>query len=101
MTQNIALQLYGRAVEICQSQSHLLSLHACDQANTMTEVHEDFVAPHPVTDKGLTEFLGDMTTLLEEVRMSVVTGKEETGTGKTWIALVNCLGLSTFRWSNS
>jgi hypothetical protein len=45
----------------------------------MAEVHEDFVAPHPVTDKGLTEFLGDITTILEEVRMSVVTGKEETG----------------------
>jgi hypothetical protein len=50
----------------------------------MTEVH-------PVTDKGLTEFLGDITTILEEVRMSVVTGKEETGTGKTWIALVSYL----------
>ena len=55
----------------------------------MTEVHTDFKIPHPVTDKGLTDFLSDTATLLEEVRMSVVTGKEETGAGRTWIALVS------------
>jgi len=55
----------------------------------MSEVHTDFKVPHPVTDKGLTDFLSDITTLLEEVRMSVVTGKEETGAGRTWIALVS------------
>jgi len=53
------------------------------------EVHTDFKIPHPVTDKGLTDFLSDITTLLEEVRMSVVTGREETGAGRTWIALVS------------
>jgi len=42
-----------------------------------------------VTNQGLTEFLGDITTLLEEVRMSVVIGKEETGAGKAWVALVS------------
>ena len=56
---------------------------------TATEVHTDFKLPHPVTDKGLTDFLSDITTLLEEVRMSVVTGREETGAGRTWIALVS------------
>ena len=54
-----------------------------------TEVHTDFKIPHPITDKGLTDFLSDVTTLLEEVRMSVATGKEETGAGRTWIALVS------------
>lgn len=56
---------------------------------TVIEVHTDFKIPHPVTDKGLTDFLSDITTLLEEVRMSVVTGREETGAGRTWIALVS------------
>jgi len=42
-----------------------------------------------VTNQGLTEFLGDITTLLEEVRMSVVIGKEETGAGRAWVALVS------------
>ena len=55
----------------------------------MSEVHEDYEPPYPVTNQGLTEFLGDVTTLLEEVRMSVVIGKEETGTGKAWVALVS------------
>jgi hypothetical protein len=47
------------------------------------------VAPHPVTEKGLQDFLSDITTSLEEVRMSVVTGREETKTGTMWIALVS------------
>jgi hypothetical protein len=90
MTQNVALQLYGRAVEICQSNSFpfLPYVSRCKQL-TMTEVLTDFKIPHPITDKGLTDFLSDVTTLLEEVRMSVATGKEETGAGRTWIALVS------------
>ena len=90
MTQNVALQLYGRAIEICQSKSFPFLLHffRCKQL-IVIEVHTDFKIPHPVTDKGLTDFLSDVTTLLEEVRMSVVTGKEETGAGRTWIALVS------------
>lgn len=52
-------------------------------------MHRDFKIPHPVTEKGLADFLSDVTTLLEEVRMSVVTGRDETGAGRTWIALVS------------
>jgi hypothetical protein len=90
MTQNVALQLYGRAVEICQSKSFPFLPHPSRYKRLMaTEVHRDFKLPYPVTDKGLTDFLSDVTTLLEEVRMSVVTGKEETGAGRTWIAVVS------------
>jgi hypothetical protein len=53
------------------------------------EVEGDFVTPHPVTEKGLQDFLSDITTSLEEVRMSVATGREETKTGTMWIALVS------------
>jgi hypothetical protein len=90
MTQNVALQLYGRAIEICQSKSFpFLPYISRFKQLTVTEVHTDFIIPHPITDKGLTDFLSDVTTLLEEVRMSVATGKEETGAGRTWIALVS------------
>jgi hypothetical protein len=90
MTQNVALQLYGRAIEICQSKSFpFLSLLFRHKQLTLTELHTDFKIPHPITDKGLTDFLSDVTTLLEEVRMSVATGKEEIGAGRTWIALVS------------
>lgn len=90
MTQTIALQLYGRAVEICQSKScPFLQQKAYDKSLILEEVHKDFKIPYPVTDKGLTEFLSDITTLLEEARMSVVTGREETGAGRIWIALVS------------
>jgi hypothetical protein len=61
------------------------------------EVHTDFKVPHPVTDQGLTDFLSDVATLLEEVRMSVVSGREETGAGRTWIALVSYKGLDIWR----
>jgi hypothetical protein len=90
MTQNVALQLYGRAIEICQSKSFPFPPHMSRYPQLIsTEVHTDFKIPHPITDKGLTDFLSDVTTLLEEVRMSVATGKEETGAGRTWIALVS------------
>lgn len=50
---------------------------------------EGFRAPYEVTMKGLADFIEDISTLLGEVGMSVSTAREETGSGRVWLALVS------------
>lgn len=55
----------------------------------VVEVDEKFQPRHDSTLKGFIEFIGEISSVLEEVNMTVKTGKEETGTGKSWVALVS------------
>jgi hypothetical protein len=39
--------------------------------------------------EGLSEFIQEVSSILEEVGMTITTAKEETGSGKIWYALVS------------
>lgn len=53
------------------------------------EVNERYEPVHEATLAGLSGFLNEITAMLEEVDMTIKTAKEETGSGKVWIALVS------------
>lgn len=52
-------------------------------------VDETFEPRHDTTIKGFSDFLVEISSILEEVNMTVRTGKEETGRGQSWVALVS------------
>lgn len=97
MRQEVALELYARAVEICKRTSMTLLFlvifpTACAYA-TITDVlpvvNDDYEPVHPMNTQGLNGFLHEVSTFLEEVGMTISTGKEETGSGKGWVVLVS------------
>lgn len=55
----------------------------------MTVVDRDFQPTHTATAQGLSDFLHEASSILEEVGMTIMTAKEETGSGRTWVTLVS------------
>ncbi|OCF36316.1 hypothetical protein I316_02191 [Kwoniella heveanensis BCC8398] len=71
MRDEVALELYRRAVGACQS-------------------HDDSFRPtHGTTMQGLRAFLLDVSDVLHDVGMEVSIGSEQSGRGKQWVVLRN------------
>ncbi|GFZ42412.1 hypothetical protein JCM24511_00127 [Saitozyma sp. JCM 24511] len=71
MPEEVALELYKRAIAACR------------------KIDDDFRPTHQPDHNGFVAFTGDLTTILEDVGMDVRRSREETKSGRGWLALVN------------
>ncbi|WWC66615.1 uncharacterized protein I206_100518 [Kwoniella pini CBS 10737] len=71
LKEDIALELYKRAVGACQA-------------------YDDTFRPlHETTLRGFRTFLSDVSDIMHDLGMEVITGQEQTGKGKSWVILRN------------
>ncbi|WWC58358.1 uncharacterized protein I303_100898 [Kwoniella dejecticola CBS 10117] len=71
LKEDIALEMYKRAVGACRA------------------VDDTFRPLHETTLRGFRTFLSDVSDLLHDLGMEVITGQEQTGKGKSWVVLRN------------
>ncbi|WWC86017.1 uncharacterized protein L201_000888 [Kwoniella dendrophila CBS 6074] len=71
MKEDVALEMYKRAVGACQAND------------------DTFRPTHDVSLRGFRTFLTDVSDILHDLGMEVITGQEQIGKGKSWVVLRN------------
>lgn len=99
MPENVALQLYKRAVSAIRGMSFEHSSVLLQRLISFTETRPDYEPPFSESRKGLQSFVDEIGEGIAELGLQVTVTRDETKEGRLWICLVSVPSLSRLRLS--